>query len=148
MKDKILNILNHFVKQINSDGLNTGFCRDVVKKMRDYVRQTEIELSDRELDTIVELRKNEPLRMMLIMTGVYLPLIIEDSTIRLLFMNPEIRQKNLDISLIGLLLKLQRMLDDTYWYAQQVKISRQIYTVKELKDLQKEINIKWQKKKT
>ena len=48
MRDKILKILNYFVKQINSDGLNIGLCRDIVKKMRDYVSQAEIELSNRD----------------------------------------------------------------------------------------------------
>jgi len=146
MKDKMLKILNYFVKQINSDGLKTGFCKDVVNKMRDYINLTEIELSNRELDTLTEIRNNEPLRMVLIMAGVYIN-TIRDETIRFLYDNlEEIRQKNSKLSLTCILFRLQTMLDYTKFYAEQIGIRKQVFTVTELKELQKEINNKWQKK--
>jgi len=146
MKDKMLKILNYFVKQINSDGLKTGFCKDVVNKMRDYINLTEIELSNRELDTLTEIRNNEPLRMMLIMAGVYIN-TIQNETIRFLYDNlEEIRQKNSKLSLTCVLFRLQTVLDYTYFHAEQIGIRKQVFTVTELKELQKEINNKWQKK--
>jgi len=146
MKDKMLKILNYFVKQINSDGLNTGLCKSVVKKTRDYINITEIELEERELDTLTEIRNNEPLRMVLIMSGVYIN-TIRDETIRFLYDNlEEIRQKNSKLSLTCILFRLQTMLDYTYFHAEEVGIRKQVFTVTELKELQKEINNKWQKK--
>jgi len=143
MKDKMLKILNYFVKQINSDGLKTGFCKDVVNKMRDYINLTEIELSNQELDTLTEIRNNEPLRMVLIMAGVYIN-TIRDETIRFLYDNlEEIRQKNSKLSLTCILFRLQTMLDYTKFYAEEVGIRKQVFTVTELKKLQKEINSKW-----
>ena len=142
----MLKILNYFVKQINSDGLKTGLCKDVVNKMRDYINLTEIELSNRELDTLTEIRNNEPLRMVLIMAGVYIN-TIRDETIRFLYDNlEEIRQKNSKLSLTCILFRLQTMLDYTKFYAEQIGIRKQVFTVTELKELQKEINNKWQKK--
>ena len=146
MKDKMLKILNYFVKQINSDGLNTGLCKDVVKKTRDYINLTEIELSNRELDTLTEIRHNEPLRMMLVMAGVYIN-TIQNETVRFLYDNlEEIRQKNGKLSLTCVLFRLQTMMDYTYFHAEEVGIRKQVFTVTELKELQKEINNKWQKK--
>ena len=142
----MLKILNYFVKQINSDGLKTGLCKDVVNKMRDYINLTEIELSNRELDTLTEIRNNEPLRMVLIMSGIYIN-TIRDETIRFLYDNlEEIRQKNSKLSLTCILFRLQTMLDYTYFHAEQIGIRKQVFTVTELKELQKEINNKWQKK--
>jgi len=142
----MLKILNYFVKQINSDGLKTGLCKDVVNKMRDYINLTEIELSNRELDTLTEIRNNEPLRMVLIMSGIYIN-TIRDETIRFLYDNlEEIRQKNSKLSLTCILFRLQTMLDYTKFYAEQIGIRKQVFTVTELKELQKEINNKWQKK--
>ena len=146
MKDKMLKILNYFVKQINSDGLNTGLCKSIVKKTRDYINLTEIELSNRELDTLTEIRHNEPLRMLLIMSGVYIN-TIRDETIRFLYDNlEEIRRKNGKLSLTCVLFRLQTMLDYTKFHAEQVGIRKQVFTVTELKELQKEINNQWQKK--
>jgi len=146
MKDKMLKILNYFVKQINSDGLNTGLCKSIVKKTRDYINSTEIELSNRELDTLTEIRHNEPLRMLLIMSGIYIN-TIRDETIRFLYDNlEEIRQKNGKLSLTCVLFRLQTMMDYTYFHAEEVGIRKQVFTVTELKELQKEINNQWQKK--
>ena len=142
----MLKILNYFVKQINSDGLNTGLCKSVVKKIRDYINLTEIELEERELDTLTEIRHNEPLRMLLIMSGVYIN-TIRDETIRFLYDNlEEIRRKNGKLSLTCVLFRLQTMLDYTYFHAEEVGIRKQVFTVTELKELQKEINNQWQKK--
>ena len=99
MKDKLIKKLNYFISQVNSGDINTGLCKDVVSKVKSYVETTETELSNRELDTFTEIRNNEPLRMMLIMSGIYLPLIIEDDTIRFLFNNHELMAKNQKYSL-------------------------------------------------
>ena len=106
-----------------------------------------LELSNKELDTFTEIRKNEPLRMLLIMSGVYIN-TIQDEAIRFLYDNlEEIRQKNNGLSLTCILFRLQTMLDYTYWHAEQVGIRKQVFTVIELKELQKEINNKWIKYK-
>ena len=145
MKTKLINKLNYFVRKVNSGEINTGLCRDVVSKVKSYVETTETELSNRELDAFTEIRNNEPLRMMLIMSGIYLPLIIEDDTIRFLFNNPELRVKNQKYSLTLMLCKLQNLIDFTYFHAKDLGIYRQVFTVSELKELQKEINDKWKK---
>ena len=146
MQNKLIKKLNYFISQINSGDINTGLCRDVVDKVKSYVETTEIELSDRELDTFTEIRHNEPLRMMLIMSGIYLPLIIEDETIRFLFDNiQKLRDKNQKYSLTLMLCKLQNLIDFTYFHAKDMGIYRQVFTVSELKELQKEINDKWKK---
>ena len=142
MKTKIYKLLNHFVSKVNSGEINTGLCRDVVSKVKSYVETTETELSNRELDTFTEIRHNEPLRMMLIMSGIYLPLIIEDDTIRFLFNNPELMAKNQKYSLPLMLCKLQNLINFTYFHAEELGIYRQVFTVSELKELQKEINNK------
>ena len=141
MKDKLIKKLNYFVNQVNSGDINTGLCRDVVSKVKDYVKFTEIELSNREIDIITEVRSNKPLRMILAMSGVYVPLNIENRTIRFLYENiSELRQKNGKYSLTLMMLKLQNLMDYTYFHAAQVGIYRQVFTVTELKELQKEIN--------
>ena len=142
MKDKLIKKLNYFISQINSGDINTGLCRDVVSKVKSYVETTETELSNRELDTFTEIKNNEPLRMMLIMSGIYLPLIIEDETIRFLFNNNELMAKNQKYSLPLMLCKLQNLMDFTYFHAKELEIYRQVFTVSELKELQKEINNK------
>jgi len=146
VKDKLIKKLNYFVGQVNSGDINTGLCRDVVDKVKDYINLTEIELSNREMDTITEIRKNEPVRMILAMSGIYLPLIIQDETIRFLFDNiEELKEKNKEYSLILMLLKLQNLIDFTYFHAKRLGIYKQIFTVSELKELQKEINNKWKR---
>lgn len=145
MKDKLIKKLNYFISQVNSGDINTGLCRDVVDKVKSYIETTEIELEDRELDTFTEIRHNEPLRIMLIMSGIYLPLIIQDETIRFLCENNELRVKNQEYSLTLMLCKLQNLMDITYFYARDLGIYRQVFTVNELKELQKEINDKWKK---
>ena len=143
MKNKLIKKLNYFISQVNSGDINTGLCRDVVDKVKSYVETTEIELENRELDTFIEVRHNEPLRMMLIMSGIYLPLIIEDETIRFLCENiNELRAKNQKYSLTLMLCKLQNLMDVTYFYAKDLGIYRRVFTVSELKELQKEINSK------
>ena len=146
MKDKLIKKLNYFVGQVNSGDINTGLCRDVVDKVKDYVEITEIELSNREIDTLIEIRYNKPLRMILAMSGIYIPLIIQDETIRFLYENIEgLREENQKYSLTLMLLKLQNLLDFTYFHATQLEIYRQVFTIVELKELQKEINNKWKK---
>ncbi len=145
MKNKLIKKLNYFISQVNSGDINTGLCRDVVDKVKSYVETTEIELENRELDTFIEVRHNEPLRMMLIMSGIYLPLIIEDETIRFLYENNELRVNNKEYSLTLMLCKLQNLMDITYFYAKDLGIYRQVFTVSELKELQKEINDKWKR---
>jgi len=143
VKDKLIKKLNYFVGQVNSGDINTGLCRDVVDKVKDYIKTSEIELSDREIDTLVEIRHNEPLRMMLIMSGIYIN-TIQDETIRFLYDNlEEIRQKNSGLSLTCILFRLQTLLDYTYWHAEQVGIRKRVFSIIELKELQKEINSKW-----
>lgn len=146
MKDKLIKKLNYFISQVNSGDINTGLCRNVVDKVKSYVEITEIELEDRELDTFTEIRHNEPLRMMLIMSGIYLPLTVQDETIRFLCENiSELRVKNQKYSLTLMLCKLQNLMDITYFYAKDLGIYRQVFTVSDLKELQKEINDKWTK---
>ncbi len=145
MKDKLIKKLNYFISQVNSGDINTGLCRDVVDKVKSYIETTEIELEDRELDTFTEIRHNEPLRMMLIMSGIYLPLIVQDETIRFLCENNELRVKNQKYSLTLMLCKLQNLMDITYFYAKDLGIYRQVFIVSELKELQKEINDKWKR---
>ena len=142
MQNKLIKKLNYFISQINSGEINTELCREVVDKVKSYVETTEIELSNRELDTFTEIRNNEPLRMMLMMSGIYLPLIIEDDTIRFLFNNPELMAKNQKYSLTLMLCKLQNLINFTYFHAEELGIYRQVFTVSELKELQKEINDK------
>ena len=145
MKDKLYKLLNYFIDQVNSGDINNGVCKNVVKKVKQYTDNMELELSNRELDTITEIRHNEPLRMLLIMNNIYLPLIIQDETIRFLFNNSELMVKNPGKSVSLMLVKLQNLLDFTYFHAEQLEIYREVYTVDELKELQKEINNKWNK---
>ena len=145
MKDKLIKKLNYFISQVNTGEINTGICRDVIKDIKNYINLTEIELSERELDTFTELQNNEPLRMLLAMSGVYLG-IIRNETIRFLYNNiEELSKKNSKYSLSLMLIKLQNLLDFTYFHADQLGIYRQVFTPKELKELQEEINNKWKK---
>ncbi len=144
MKNKLIKKLNYFVGQINSGDINTGLCRDVIDKVKDYIKITETELETREINTLIEIRHNNPLRMILAMSGVYVSLTVTNETIRFLYNNiEELRDKNSKYSLSLMLVKLQNLLDYTYFYAEMYRIYRQVFTIKELKELQKEINSKW-----